>query len=134
MSSACKIVKAISLLSIVIGIAAIALAAFMFLSASDAAALVQDGAILAQVSGAVLGIGGVFEVITGFLGVRGANNPARLKPFIVMAAIMFLVNVAEVALTFGGGEGPVWISLLYAVVALVAIVFALRARKAADRL
>lgn len=134
MSSECKIVKGISLLAIVIGIAAVATAAIMFLFASDAASLMEDGTIMAQVSGVVLGVAGVFEVITGILGVRGANSPSHLKPFIVMATIMCFVNLFEVGMAFMGGEGPVWMNLLYAAVAFVAVIYASRARKGADRL
>ena len=89
----------------------------------------EDGTIMARVSGAVLAVAGVFEVVTGLLGVRGANNPAHLKAFIVMATVLCFVNLFEVAMVFMGGEGPVWVNLLYAAVAASGIVYASRAQK-----
>lgn len=129
MSSECKIVKGISLFLVLIGIVAIAVAAIMFVFAPDAEALMEDGAIMARVSGAVLAVAGVFEVVAGLLGVRGANNPAHLKAFIVMATVLCFVNLFEVAMVFMGGEGPVWVNLLYAAVAASGIIYASRAQK-----
>ena len=112
MSSECKIVKGISLFLVLIGIVAIAAAAIMFVFAPDAEALMEDGTIMARVSGAVLAVAGVFEVVTGLLGVRGANNPAHLKVCIVMSTVLWFVNLFEVPMGFMGGEGPGGVSPL----------------------
>lgn len=133
MSSQCRIVAGISVLVLLFGIATIGAAAIMYFGAPSVDRAMEDGALIARVSAAILAVMGVFGVITGILGVRGARDPQRLTPFIVCATIIAFVNLFEVGMAFTGGEGPVWVNILYAVVAFVAIVFASRARNGAER-
>ena len=122
MSSECKIVKGLSWLIMLIGLASAAMGVVMFMGASDAG--VQTAAVIMIVAA-------VFEFVTGVMGARGANNPSHLGGFIVFAAIIALVNVAEIVLIVTGGQGTVWINAIYVAAALVAIVCASRAKKAA---
>ena len=122
MSSECKIVKGLSWLIMLIGLASAVMGVVMFMGASDAG--VQTAAVI-MIAAAV------FEFVTGVMGARGANNPSHLGGFIVFAAIIALVNVAEIVLIVTGGQGTVWINAIYVAAALVAIVCASRAKKAA---
>lgn len=122
MSSECKIVKGLSWLIMLIGLASAVMGVVMFMGASDAG--VQTAAVIMIVAA-------VFEFVTGVMGARGANNPSHLGGFIVFAAIIALVNVAEIVLIVTGGQGTVWINAIYVAAALVAIVCASRAKKAA---
>lgn len=134
MSKECQIVKGISLFLMVIGILAIITAVLMFTDAPLAASMFKDGEVLAQVAGVVLGVSGVFELVAGFMGARGANNPSHLGGFIVLGSILVVVNVIEVCLGIFGGQGPVWMNALYAVTAGTAVFYASRAKKNASRL
>ena len=138
MSSDCKILKVMSLLMAVLGIAQIALGAIMFFGAGAAAGVegVENPVLTAQVGGILFIISGVFYFITAALGIGGANKPAKIgAAYFVLAAIVLLTNAAEVALTLKGGSGNIYLNVAIIVVALVGIVFASKARKAAqDRL
>lgn len=127
MSSECKIVKGLSWLIMLIGLASAVMGVVMFMGAGDAA----DGAAGVQTAAVIMIVAAVFEFVTGVMGARGANNPAHLGGFIVFATIIALVNVAEIALIVTGGQGTVWINAIYVAAALVAIVCASRAKKAA---
>ena len=76
MSGNCKIVKGLSLLGIVYGIVQIVVGAICFFGAADVAGMVgiDDPVITAQVLGVVLAVSGVFLIVTGFVGARGANR------------------------------------------------------------
>ena len=123
MSAECKIVKGLSWLIMLIGLASAAMGVVMFMGAGDAAGV--------QTAAVIMIAAAVFEFVTGVMGARGANNPAHLGGFIVFAAIIALVNVAEIVLIVTGGQGTVWINAIYVAAALVAIVCASRAKKAA---
>ena len=123
MSAECKIVKGLSWLIMLIGLASAVMGVVMFTGAGDDAGV--------QTAAVVMIAAAVFEFVTGVMGARGANNPSRLGGFIVFAAIIALVNVAEIALIVTGGQGTVWINALYVAAALVAVVCASRAKKAA---
>ncbi|MDO4428348.1 MAG: hypothetical protein Q4B91_02410 [Atopobiaceae bacterium] len=122
MSSECKVVKGLSWLIMLIGLASAVMGVVMLMGARDAG--VQTAAVIMIVAA-------VFEFVTGVTGARGANNPAHLGGFIVFAAIVALVNVAEIVLIVTGGQGTVWINAIYVAAALVAIVCASRAKRAA---
>ncbi len=135
MSTYCKLVKGISLLLMLLGILSIAVAALMFFGAPIVDLDIEDGVLIAQVLAGYMAVMGILEVVTGVLGARGANNPARLQPFIVCATIVACVNMFEVAMTFmEENGGSVWLNILYTVVAFVGIVFASRAKRDATSL
>lgn len=129
MSGNCKIVKGLSLLGIVYGIVQIVVGAICFFGAADVAGMVgiDDPVITAQ----VLAVSGVFLIVTGFVGARGANRPSKLMPFIVLATIFTFVNLFGLAMIITGGSGAVWPNLLQAAVGLFAVLAASRAQKEA---
>ncbi len=132
MSPQCRIVKGISILVLLYGIACIATGAIMFFGASSVDLAIENVETIAKTGGILLIIMGVFGFITGILGVRGARNPQHMTPFIVCAVIIAIVNVFQVIMILTGGQGPVWMNLLYAVVAIVAACFAVAAKKNAQ--
>ena len=133
MSGNCKIVKGLSLLGIVYGIVQIVVGAICFFGAADVAGMVgiDDPVITAQVLGVVLAVSGVFLIVAGFVGARGANRPSKLMPFIVLATIFTFVNLFGLAMIITGGSGAVWPNLLQAAVGLSAVLVASRAQKEA---
>ena len=122
MSAECKIVKGLSWLIMLIGLAAVAMGVVMFMNAGDVAAQLEGGPISAQTAAVIMIVAGVFEFVTGVLGARG---------FIVFASIIAVVNVAEIILIVTGGQGTVWMNAIYVAAALTAVFNASRAKKAA---
>ena len=131
MSAECKIVKGISWLIMLVGLVSVVLGVIMFFGAQDAAAQLENGAASGRIAGVITAVAGVFEVATGIMGARGANNPARLGGFIVFATVIALVNVVEIVLVVTGGEGTIWMNAIYIAAALTAVFNASRAKKAA---
>ena len=131
MSTNCKIVKVLCLVLMVLGIAAVALGIASFLGAPEIGSAANEGVVPIQVASVVMAVAGAFELVAGFLGARGANNPAHLMSFIVLSTVLVIVNAGEVALSVMGGSGPVWVNAAYAVLVLVAVLFAGRARREA---
>ena len=131
MSAECKIVKGLSWLIMLIGLAAVAMGTLRFKNAGDVAAQLEGGPNSAQTAGVIMCVAGVFEFETGVLGARGANHPARLGGFIVFASIIAIVNVVEIVLIVTGGQGTVWMNAIYVAAALTAVVNATRAKNAA---
>lgn len=131
MSAECKIVKGLSWLIMLIGLAAVAMGVVMFMNAGDVAAQLEGGPISAQTAAVIMIVAGIFEFVTGVLGARGANNPTRLGGFIVFASIIAVVNVDEIILIVTGGQGTVWMNAIYVAAALTAVFNASRAKKAA---
>ncbi|OUP06992.1 hypothetical protein B5F33_09565 [Collinsella sp. An2] len=134
MSGTCKVVKGLSLLAMLYGLVQIVVGAICFFGAADAAmvTVIDDPVIWARVMGVVLAVSGVFLVITGFVGARGANRPSKLMPFIVLATIFTFVSLFTLAMIIGESTVPVWPNILQSVVGFVAIIFASRAKKEAD--
>lgn len=134
MSGNCKIVKGLSMLTLVYGLVQIAVGGICFLGAADVAGMagIDDPVITAQVFGIVLIVSGAFLIVTGIAGVRGANRPAKLMPFIVLATIYTFASLFTLAMIVLGGSGTVWPNLLQAAVGFSAIVAASRAKQEAD--
>lgn len=131
MSNECKIVKGLSWLIMLIGIASVVIGVVMFMGAGDVADQIEGGAAAAQTGGIIMVVAGVFEFVTGVMGARGANNPTRLGGFIVSGSIIAVVNIVEIVLIVTGGQGSVWMNAIYVAAALTAVVNASRAKKAA---
>lgn len=138
MSSDCKILKVMSLLMAVLGIVQIVLGAIMFFGADAAAGVegIEDPVLTAQVGGVLFIITGIVYFITAALGIGGANKPSKIgMPYFVFAAIVLVGNLVEIALVEFGGSGSMIFNIVLAGVALAGIVFASKARRAAqDRL
>lgn len=134
MSRECQIVKGISLFLMVVGILAVVTSVLMFMGVPLAVSMFKNGEALALVAGTVLGVSGVFEFVAGIMGARAANNPSRLGSFIVLGSILVVVNIAEICLGVFGGQGPVWMNVIYAAAIATAVFYASRAKKNASRL
>lgn len=135
MSTNCKIVKWLSWLSLLYGLVVI-IVGILTLAGIDVANLgSSDIQLAAPVMGVLTIVFGLFYMVTGFVGARGANRPSKLGPFIVLATIVAVVNLIELATVFvDASGGTFWMPLLFAVVAIVAVVFASRAKKEASSL
>ena len=122
MTKECSIVKGISFFLSLIGIASIAMAAIAYFLGPTVDLGIED-------QGAMV----LAAAVTGVMGIRLSKDPARLKPFVVSATILTLVNLFEIFMKIGSDEdGPIWVNLLYAALAFTAIVYASRAMKGAD--
>lgn len=131
MSSSCKIVKGTSLFMLVLGIAAVAMGVFMAVSAPAAAgAPVENPVMTAQALGVALAVMGVVYFAAGVMGAIGANNPAKLGGFIVLGAVLAVVNAVEAVLCVVSGS-PAYQNIIYAVFVAVAVYYASRAKKEA---
>lgn len=130
MSPNCKIVKGISLFMLLLGLVSAIfgiVVATGVIESPDASV----GQLAVQVAGAVLIVVGVCYLVVGVMGALGANNPAKLKPYIIASALLAVVNVIEVILVIIGGTGVAWMNLVLAVLSITGIVYASRARKEA---
>ena len=133
MSTNCKIVKGISLVLMLLAIGSIIFAITGVMGADAVAEAAGTDALPIKVASVVLGVVGIFEFFAGAFGVRGANNPTRLSPFIMFGIVMVIANIVEIALAVMGGSGPIWLSIVYAAAMLVAVFCALRAKNEALR-
>ena len=122
--------KVISIIQIVIAILGIILSLVLIASGPLVGSLANDPEVVSNVSGVVsesgvdmqisgqegiflfsgfvmiLGvialIGSVFDLIVGILGVRGANNPAKIGPFFVFAIIGLILAIGQVIFSIVG--------------------------------
>lgn len=135
MSTNCKIVKWLSWLSLLYGLVVI-IVGILTLAGIDVANLgSSDIQLAAPVMGVLTIVFGLFYMVTGFVGARGANRPSKLGPFVVLATIVAVVNLIElVMMLVGVSGGTFWMPLLLAIVAIAAVVFASRAKKEASSL
>lgn len=135
MSTNCKIVKWLSWLSLLYGLVVI-IVGILTLAGIDVANLGSSDIQLATpVMGVLTIVFGLFYMVTGFVGARGANRPSKLGTFIVLATIVAVVNLIEfVMMLVGVSGGTFWMPLLLAIVAIAAVVFASRAKKEASSL
>lgn len=138
MSALSKIVKIIAIAMMLLGLLSIGMGIYMFVAGAN---VEVDGAVagqaVANAGGIIMCVFGLFYLISGFIGARGANNPSKLTPFIVICFIIAALNALETGLSISGNgfEPTVAYNIIYVVVALVGAICAIRAKKdAADRL
>ncbi len=132
MSTNCKIVKVLSLISVVCGIFVVVVGALALAGSEVASVIVGDFGLAAQIMGAIAIIVGLFYMVAGIMGARGANRPSKLGTFIVLAAIIAAINLLDLALIFVGNSGGIFLlPLLFALIAIVAVIYASRAKKEA---
>lgn len=132
MSRECSIVRGVSFLLAVLGLASIAMAAVAFFFGPSVDLGIEDQELAVRALSVVLLVIGLLELVTGVLGVCLSKRPAHLKPFVFAASALAFVNLFEVALKVGSGDGgPVWVNLLYAAACFTAVVYASRAMKSA---
>ena len=132
MPKECSIVRGISFLLAVLGLASIAMAAIAFFFGPSVDLGIEDQTLTLDALAIALLVIGALELVCGVLGVHLSKRPAHLKPFIVTTTILTFVNLFGIALKIGSGDGgPIWINLLYVAAGFTAIVYASRAMKAA---
>lgn len=133
MSSNRRLVKGIGIFILLIGIVTLALAAVMFFGAPDVDPSIEDGALIAQMYAAILAVAGLFQLVSGIVGIRAAKHDGALKPFVYRSTFIVLINIAFVGLSFLPEEagGPIWPYLIYAATAFSGVVFGSRAMKEA---
>ena len=131
MSSLAKIVKIVAILMMLLGLLAIGMGIYMFVAgASVEVDGVATGEAAAHAGGVNMVVFGLFYLVSGFIGARGANNPAKLTPFIVICLIIALLNIAEVALGMQGGDRSTLVyNAVYVVVALAGAICGIRAKQ-----
>lgn len=133
MSSNRRIVKGIGLFIFLLGIVALILAALLFFGSPLADQSIEDATPIAQMYSVIVAIAGVFQVVTGVIGIRAAKHDGALKPFVYLSAFIVLINIALVGLSFLPEEefGPIWPYLIYAATAFSGVVFGSRAMQEA---
>lgn len=129
MSGNSRIVKGIGLFFLVLGVLAIATAAIMFFGAPAADLDIEDGVQIARLYAVILAVSGVFQFVTGFIGMRAAKHAKLLKPFVFLCAIIVVLNLSQIGITIRTGEGEIWQNLIYAATAFSGVAFASRAMK-----
>lgn len=129
MSSNCKVVKILSLIMLLLGVISLVGGVFMAVAAPAASdAAVENPVLTAQVMGVLFAVTGVIYFVVGVIGARGANNAAKLGSFIMFGSVIAIVNIFETVLAYLS-EASFWQNLMLALVALVAVIFAARAKK-----
>lgn len=134
MPASCKTLKILSLLIVLLGIVGLIVGGTLLFGAGAVADVegVESPVATAQALGIVFMVTGAFHLALGFMGTRGANNPAKLGGFIVLCAILVVANIVEAVLGFSSSN---WLpSAVSALAALIALVFARRAKSEAHDL
>ena len=115
-SSSQKALKVISIILIILAIISIIGSFMMALGGGvvgGAAAGAADpdafmaGSVL-MIGGIILALGSVFDLIVGFLGLRGANNPSKIGIFYILAIIDVVVSLAIVIYSLFGGSFEIY--------------------------
>ena len=92
-----------------------------------------DGAIAAEVLGVLALVVGLYCFAVGVTGARAANSPRSVGKFNVLAVVMLIASLVQVALGVSGGQVG-WVEVLLAVLAVLGLVFAGKAHnEAIDR-
>lgn len=122
------IVKGTGLFYLLFGIVAIATAAIMYFAAPLAEGTIEDGTEAAMIYGIILAVIGALMVVAGIIGLRAAKHDAMLKPFIYISALLVVLDLVGLGMTFRGetGDAPIYLNIIYAVFSFVAIVAASR--------
>lgn len=132
-----KALKVISVIAVILAILVIIFGILLIISGGIIGAAFQDPTVAAEVTsnyndqgtgisaqdavyltagfgvlgGIVVIIDGVISLIVGILGIRGANNPAKIGPFKVFAIIGLICSLLWILiLAFGAGTWEVWLS------------------------
>lgn len=129
-----RIVQGTGLFYLLFGIVAIATASIMYFAAPLAESSMEDGTEVAMMFGIILAAIGVFMVVAGIIGLRAAKHDNMLKPFMYISALIVVLNLANMGMTFrDGGSTPIYMNGIYAVFSFVAIVAASRVLNGDDK-
>lgn len=132
MSTNCKIVKVLSLLSLVYGLVVAIIGIVTLTGSGVASSIYGDFGFPVPIMGVITIVLGLFYLVAGFTGARAANRPSTLGTFTVFAAIIAVINILDVIMMFVRSSGGIFVvPLIYGVVALIAMVYAMRAKKEA---
>lgn len=131
MSGYQKALKVIAIIEIVIAVLCIGLGILFFAAVGSGDPALSDtvdiegqaysfGAV-GVIGGGFMIVIGIFELITGILGVRGANNPSKIGPFYVLAGFCLGLSIVELILAFvslaqGTADGSTVSSGIFSVV------------------
>ena len=89
--------------------------------------------VASEVLGVLALVVGLYCLVVGVTGARAANSPRSTGKFNVLAAVMLAASLFQVGLGVVSGKVG-WVDVLLAVLAVLGIVFAARARaEAVDR-
>ncbi|MEG0216816.1 MAG: hypothetical protein RR655_00640 [Raoultibacter sp.] len=84
----------------------------------------------AMMAGIIFVIVGAVEGIIGFLGLRGANNPQKIKAFFILAVIGTIIAfVSGISNTVGGAGNTLMIDLTGVVLPLIGAILAYKIKK-----
>lgn len=112
MSGSQKAVKVISIISIVFGVIGLLLGIMMIAGAGllngqtvAAEGEVFNASIAAIAFGILFFVSSVLSIVIGALGVRGANDPAKIGPFYVICWIDVVLEVIQFGGNLATGSG-----------------------------
>ncbi|MDN0070294.1 hypothetical protein [Collinsella ihumii] len=130
MSSLCKTVKIISLIMLAMGVVGIVYGVYQWMTAPVIEGF-EQGQVYVRASAVLVVVCSILFLVGGVSGALGANNPGKLKPYTVLCAILAIANgIAAALFLVAGAFMPVF--FVFAILALVGAVFAVRARKDAS--
>ena len=107
-------------LGVIAGGALFGAASTMSDATADESAMMVTGGLLLGGAGIVLLVSYVIDLIIGILGLRGANNPAKIGAFYVLTIIGIVVNAIICVLAIAGGTDAS--SILGNIVSLVIVI------------
>ena len=99
MSRECSIVRGVSFLLAVLGLASIAMAAVAFFFGPTVDLGIEDQELAVRALSVVLLVIGLLELVTGVLGVCLSKRPARLKPFVFAASALVVWAMSRWSVT-----------------------------------
>lgn len=103
MSTERKTLKIMSIIYLVLGILDVAFSIFCL-----ATGTIEVGTSVVSIASAtevILLISGIVYFLTGVTGIRGANNPAKAGPVVIMAVICILIALFNFAIEFTQASG-----------------------------
>lgn len=139
MSGSQKALKVISIVLIIWAVITILIGAFLAAGSampgmSDQSIDVSGTALNASSAALALGVGtvvgGVINLIIGFLGLRGAKNPKKIGAFLVLCIIGLILGIAGIVLNVMNGAFQ-WTDLVSVVIVIVCTILAFSVRKQA---
>lgn len=132
MSSTCKSVKIICLITLLLSLITVGFGIYFAVNSSAT----PDGTIplSGQTFGIILVIAGILTFAAGVSGARGANNPTRLGRFVGFGSVVAILNLAEAVLAVMS-EQLIWLNVILCLLVGAGVILASRARnEAKDRI
>lgn len=137
MSGSQKALKVVSVLLIIYAVAMAAFGIFMVAGGSflvgetvDVDGTAQAANVMAAALGAGTIAGGVIDLIIGLLGLRGAKNPRKVGPFFVLCIIGLVLGLVSLGMSIAQGSFNLW-SLVSLVIIAVCLYLSAQVKKQA---